>query len=645
MKAQLKPRANKIKPLLINHHKKPIDLGIERMSASINQDGLINSINTFHSTHGFITLTTMEQFPNDKWYESNYVRTYRKQMVEKGAGFGVKPLVHKEPEVFIDGKDPVFLYYFDSNNIEIKNRYTAQLVKGKEKIIQLVEIENKSELVSEVSLQLGGFLSLNRCSYGQLTEGGPILVPRLKNNLEIKGHNVRLFNENLSAQADLFFYKDNEPLELGENKETAEEPIQLNEKLTVEVAAGQTTTIKVIYFIREEKSKTTIQYSEIDSGIKINEEIVQNEVDPFEFSIKQNINYILSCCSISVSDEATCIITDHQLLPLSWNRDAYYMIKLLLKSVETEKYIYLKNEVQETVRSHIVWMFETAERPDGYWGRAYLTYGYCKDKVFQLDQQLYPLLELCEYYEQFGDESLVERVKGKIKDSLEEILTHKDGEMWLFETGETPADDKVIYPFHFSSQLLAWYTFKKLGDLNETFTFYNEDLHEWAGKIRKDCEEAFTAEFEGKPLFAYLTDTRGNYQFYHDANDFPTVLAPLWGFCESNDSRWKNTMEFAFSEKNEGGFYPGEFGGLGSVHTPHKWPLGDAQELLYAAVTEDTERVEAVQNKLKSVMLWDGMFSEAVNEKTGEVESRHWFSWPGAFISYVQLLLKKGMIQ
>jgi meiotically up-regulated gene 157 (Mug157) protein len=131
----------------------------------------------------------------------------------------------------------------------------------------------------------------------------------------------------------------------------------------------------------------------------------------------------------------------------------------------------------------------------------------------------------------------------------------------------------------------------------------------------------------------------GNYQLYHDVNDLPTIYAPVWGFCHPHDEAWDRTLQFALSTQNKGGFYPGVFGGLGSVHTPHPWPLGDVQELLYAQVLGDQGRWQRVLQKLKRVVQWDGLFSEAINEETGQVESRHWFSWPGAFLSTVLLLL------
>lgn len=209
--------------------------------------------------------------------------------------------------------------------------------------------------------------------------------------------------------------------------------------------------------------------------------------------IHRNIGYILSCCSVPVDDESVCIITDHQLLPLSWNRDSYYMMRLLLDSEQHARYLYegsyvpvFKNQVQRTVKGHLLWMFEKAVRPNRYWGRAYLTNGFCKDDVFQLDQQCYPLLQLCDYYDRFRDRQTIVRLMPKIHEILDMIMEYKDTERWLFQTGETPADDEVTYPYHFSSQVLVWHTLKSLAKLNETFSLQTSScwkLPSWLNAI------------------------------------------------------------------------------------------------------------------------------------------------------------------
>ena len=87
-------------------------------------------------------------------------------------------------------------------------------------------------------------------------------------------------------------------------------------------------------------------------------------------------------------------------------------------------------------------------------------------------------------------------------------------------------------------------------------------------------------------------------------------------------------MRFAWSERNVGGFYPGPLGGLGSVHTPHPWPLGDLQDIIVARATADASREVAARARLERIQAWNGMLPEAYDETTGTVRSRHWFAWP-----------------
>jgi len=161
------------------------------------------------------------------------------------------------------------------------------------------------------------------------------------------------------------------------------------------------------------------------------------------------------------------------------------------------------------------------------------------------------------------------------------------------------------------------------------------------GSIQHEISHYFVTEKNDRTLYAYLTDLEGNFRFYHDANDLPSVLAPEWGSCAKEDPIWLETMKFAFSKENEDGYYDGDCGGLGSVHTRHAWPLGFGQELLFGHLTEDEERITEVKKKLKYVVQINGLYSEAVDEDTCKVTSRQWFSWPGAFVSSVLIKMRK----
>ncbi|WP_172371742.1 glycoside hydrolase family 125 protein [Sporosarcina jiandibaonis] len=612
---------------------KNIDIGTGKLTASIARNGKFTSINTLHQKFGYITLTAIEQFPNEKWYDSQFVRKYRNR-IASNSGFGTFHQSEKPTNYGLTAaNNPVIEK--NNENEHIISRYFAIKNNGIDFILQEDVITNTGLEDIIYPLCIGGTFSLNRSSYGQLTEGGPILIPDLINDVAVSGNKILIENKNLAAKAEVSVFINDQPLTLKPFSEVSSAPIDYFFEDNLFLKQGESKTVSLIYRVSEIKEKTfDLNISEVNT-LKSSESIESN-ISIDQFVINQNINYIKNCCAVPVDEKHICVITDHQLLPLSWNRDAYYMIKLLLDA-KKEK-LAPSFDIQEIVKGHLQWMFNIASRPEGHWGRAYVTNGFCKDNAFQLDQQCYPLLEIYDYHQSFGDEETVQGLLKNVDAILDMILTHRHKDEWLFETGETPADDEVEYPYHFSSQVLIWRTLTSLAILNERFSFTTKPLATWAENIQRDCLKAFTIE---NRLFAYLVDLKGNYRLYHDANDLPTVYAPIWGFCSSDDPIWKATMEFAFTEENIGGFYPGSFAGLGSIHTPHPWPLGDGQELLYSHLIGDENRKEKVLEKLKTIVQWDGLFSEAISEQTGKVTSRYWFSWPGSFISSVLLQLKK----
>jgi len=646
-----------IVPLLAVPNKKPVDLGCGRLSASVSADGQILSLNGYHPQVGFVTLTPIEQFPGTQFYHPAFVRQYRRRLVDlseqprHGFGLRVRGEVQQPTLHLLENTVPLVRYHLET--LEVSSLFLAGGSEGSAHLINQIEISNTGDTEAMFPYEFGGTFSMNRCSYAQLTEAGPIPLPPLENALEVRVNHLSIVNRHLPARTDVFLFDKSNPLPLSPARETAAEPVSYAHQGEIHLEKGERRLLTIVYvLVPSTEEPLTISASQVEAWIREAQAALPHWKsggdDTAAFLVQRNLDYILSCCAVPVTDEHVCVITDHQLLPLAWNRDVYYMIQLLLVAeqqtellVETSWQSAWREKVQRVIRGHVLWMFETAQRPHSYWGRAYLTTGYCKDDDFQLDEQCYPLLELCDYFLRFGDEPLVRRVSPQVNEILTMLMEYKDSRVWLFKTRETPADDTVAYPYHFSSHVLLWWTLKQLASVQARVPLTTHDLATWAENVRHDCLAAFRTKFEGKALFAYVTDLHGHSQLYHDANDLPTVYAPVWGFCPPHDEAWSQTLHFALSTQNKGGFYPGVFGGLGSVHTPHPWPLGDVQELLYAQVLGDQERWQRVWQKLKQVVQWDGLFSEAINEETGRVESRHWFSWPGAFLSTVLLRLGK----
>jgi uncharacterized protein len=277
------------------------------------------------------------------------------------------------------------------------------------------------------------------------------------------------------------------------------------------------------------------------------------------------------------------------------------------------------------VAGHLRWLFEAAERTDGGWARAHLPNGRVKDRAFQLDQQCYPLLELAEYVLETGDATPHGAAVPAVLRMLEQ---RRDPATGLYPTEETPGDDPLALPFHCSSHLLLWRTLDRLGAAAPALGLRAEPLARLAEEVRQAVRDRF--DLGGR--FAYAIDGSGQALDYHDANDLPTTFAPLWGFCDVDDRAWLGTMRFAFSRANSA-WAPGDFGGLGSVHTPGAWPLGDVQEYLAAGLRHDGSRAARVLDRLVATACWDGALPEARDPATGAVRSRHWFAWPSAALA------------
>lgn len=580
---------------------KPLDFGGSGITGSINRDGCITAINTFHPDQGYITLTSAPPFDESQRYNPAAVRAYRKSLaVQEGYG----------------------LRFFDSTIVQ----YEAWLI---EDAIPHLKLTLESGLTAEVTIfvpsdesrviyswtfseagfsaHLSGRAWIQRSAYTQLTEGGPIPMPAAETTVVSQNENaVTVENKSLQSTFTLSGFNG-----------TACEDGSIEFKNPALARPLSPEKLLLTIRPRQEHSETEESVLEFERWRKRWEGWRYGD-HPLDLLLRRALVYAAHCC-VPVDENAICVITDHQLLPLSWTRDAYYTILPLL---------HWQPEFEDTVRKHLYWLFERAERPQGHWGRAYLTNGRVKDPAFQLDQQLYPLLELAEYIEKTGDTAAREKFRPQVERILGMLLARRDHETGLFPTDETPADDPVQLPYHLSSHILFWRTLKKL------------DQNALANQIHAAVERYFVADYNGRPIFAYLTDGKGQHHFYHDANDLPLALAPLWGFCPADDPVWLATMNFAFSEENKDGFYgtpEDEFRGLGSVHTPAAWPLGDVQELLFARLRGSDARKQQVMQKLARVAQWDGALPEAYDVKTGEVVSRHWFAWPNAALACVVL--------
>jgi len=158
------------------------------------------------------------------------------------------------------------------------------------------------------------------------------------------------------------------------------------------------------------------------------------------------LGYVLGCTALAVAPGERCVVTDHRLLQLSWTRDAYYQAVLLLVGRDLEP------RALSVVAEHLRWLWFRCDRAGG-WMRSHLPNGAVKDRAFQADQQLYPLLELLDYRDAAG--AWPEAPAGR--PGWGEVVAEAwralpiDPELGLLPGEENPADDPASLPYLLST--------------------------------------------------------------------------------------------------------------------------------------------------------------------------------------------------
>ncbi|KAL7940233.1 Six-hairpin glycosidase-like protein [Trichoderma barbatum] len=641
---------------------KTIDIGQNGTTLSANIYGRALQLSAYHPHHGVIVAASYEQFDGTRYYDPLYVRHYRKRMLqmvnEENEGFGLCiGNIGSRTTVDLTGMNTARLGFDTRGGAAV--RYVVS-VDEKGRLNQRAHIVNTTSKEIQVVYQVNFRLSVHRASYGQLTEGGPIPLPECENALEVTGKQCSFIIRNkflgahLSGQLDI----DGIPAPLVGLTDISQPGLLTGVSTTnqsVSIAPNSTVTIGLILHLSPGLNENP-DFSAVScvNSNALGNELAWKKPETVEtYIVRRNVDYIIGNCAIPVSESEVALITDHVALPLGWNRDNYWQWRLLLLTrrnlaslITPAAYNQYMGLLDQTIKGHLEWVFFKAERPHKFWHRSYVITGKPKDgPVYQLDQQCYPMLELCDYFSEYPSErNFVEKILSSqvVMEIFDHITSKRDLATGLFPTDETPGDDEVIYPFHFSSHVLLWYTLCQLADLIRSVPRalggLTDRMQSLADEVRTQTMQHFLVADpdSGHTKIAYLVDGHGKHTFYHDGNDIPTAFAASWGFFSTKKEleAWHNTMSYALSEENSLGYSSGgSFAGLGSVHSQGPWPLGYFQEMLYADVRGDKGAKADALQRIIGAMQWDGTFGEAVDVKTGETTSKAWFSWPGSMIA------------
>jgi hypothetical protein len=273
-----------------------------------------------------VVFCPFSQFDGIRFHDPEYVRDYRKKILEyirtgtRGFGINFKGQILDLGINFLGNRWILATYSIDSVRVS-----TTVFVSEREEVVQSTVLTSSSSRITHLDYTLDLTISVNRASYGQLTEGGPISIPPSENDFQLLdlGKRWAVINQNLDAMIEGSLYVDERAVDLSSSLSGE----MFYGKPTNKVFHGrllihpcQTVTMVCPFKIHHgtTSSSSLPCPSSPSSSLKDGWKLPGNELGMI---IRRNLEYILGNCTLPVANGAVCFIADHVALPLGWNRD------------------------------------------------------------------------------------------------------------------------------------------------------------------------------------------------------------------------------------------------------------------------------------------------------------------------------------
>jgi hypothetical protein len=266
------------------------------------------------------------QFDGTRFYDPNYVREYRKKLLNyvrsgtRGFGIQFEGNLHDLNVDFLDNQWILVTYFIGDVRI-----LTTLSVNTSGEIVQSTVLSSRSSGNTQVDYTLDLSMSVNRASYGQLTEGGPIPIPPSENDFRLfaSGKAWAIINENLDAMVEGSLYINDQPIDLSSSLSEEifhGEPANKTFQGNLQLRPRQQITAVCTFKLQPGTSAShpPPRLSSISPKLVSSWKLPNNELGMI---VRRNLEYILGNCTLPVGNDAVCFITDHVALPLGWNRD------------------------------------------------------------------------------------------------------------------------------------------------------------------------------------------------------------------------------------------------------------------------------------------------------------------------------------
>lgn len=242
---------------------------------------------------------------------------------------------------------------------------------------------------------------------------------------------------------------------------------------------------------------------------------------------------------------------------------------------------------------------------------------------FELDELCAPVIAVERYIRKSNDRGILDEpvIQNGFRTVISKLAAAKHPEAALYRTFLQPSDDMHHYPYLIYDNVLAWFAFKSLGEFLNDAEFTKQ-----ADNVKQAITENFAVTYEGKPIYAWSVDMKGNWDIY-DEPAGSVQLLPFYGFCESSDERWHNLVSILRDEAYELSFAGHRIAEIGCKHAPFPWILSIANSMLSGHA--DTALVH-----LNATVMDNGIACESVDPDTGVSRTGDAFATCAGFLAF-----------
>lgn len=245
---------------------------------------------------------------------------------------------------------------------------------------------------------------------------------------------------------------------------------------------------------------------------------------------------------------------------------------------------------------------------------------------FELDEAASYFILLENLEEDFYDETIIAALDAV----LERIEREYDARTGLYKTFLLPSDDPAEYPLVTIDNVILWRGLQNWKDVllskgeTKKINFINQKIE----NIYQGIYQYLVKEIDGKKIFLWSADGKGNFRLY---NDPPGSLSTLcsYGFIDKDDPVFQNTIDYYYSSAYPYYFADARFNELACDHHPNTPSgLGLCGSIL-------NPRLSRMALKwLKEADMDYGLLAESFDKDSGEARTGVGFASGCGYLAY-----------